>query len=368
MKMRLLVIAILLSAVHGFVHHGNINFFNRHLSEAGQRVQKVLLCSRLRRCPSKTGLSAAYCKRTFQFVPYGSKFHDETRKSICADGLVDGTDLHLSHWTGNKTPKQYLSDLSTECAFKFIETEEDSSIWKDAIIVNNHFDTDGLLSVWALMEPEKAREHKAKMLAAAAAGDFDEWGVSERGLQLNFAFLNIAKSASAEDADAYALLLPQVESLLETIDDREDLWGMDMEEVREADDLWADDIIKSSRVIDDKVNSKKQIAKPCQDHWSWQGLAICFTCHIQRMTAHVGGSLASRMRRASSATSGCAPFCRPFRHLVQHPPSTHSPPMSQVVELPPGRDDVPVRRPRSRCLGGEARAPPRARLCAHTHT
>lgn len=166
--------------------------------------------------------------------------------------MVDGTDLHLSHWTGNKTPKQYLSDLSTECAFKFIETEEDSSIWKDAIIVNNHFDTDGLLSVWALMEPEKAREHKAKMLAAAAAGDFDEWGVSERGLQLNFAFLNIAKSASAEDADAYALLLPQVESLLETIDDREDLWGMDMEEVREADDLWADDIIKSSRVIDDK--------------------------------------------------------------------------------------------------------------------
>ena len=248
--MRLVVIAVWFSVVHGFMHPGRYAFFDRF---SYHKVKPSIFGGQTRRYHCNTGLMATVCKRTFQFVPYGSKFHDDSRKSICADGLVDGTDLHLSHWTGNKTPKQFLSDSSTECAFKFIQTEEAGSVWKDAIVVNNHFDTDGLLCAWALLEPEKALAHKAKMLAAAAAGDFDEWDVSERGLQLNFAFLKLAKTASAEDANAYELLLPQVEGLLETIDDREDLWGEDIAQLREADDLWADDIIKTSRIIDDKV-------------------------------------------------------------------------------------------------------------------
>ena len=206
------------------------------------------------RCLSRGLLCAtAKCERTFQFVPYGSTFDLKTKKSICVDGLVQGTDLHLSHWSGNKTPKHYLSDLSLECAFKFIEMEQENSEWKDAVVVNNHFDTDGLLSAWALLEPEKALAHKDKMLAAAAAGDFDEWGVSDRGLQLNFAILNMAKSASAEDGDAYKLILPEVADLLSNINKREDLWGDDMARLREFDDLWADDIIQGYRVIDDKV-------------------------------------------------------------------------------------------------------------------
>ena len=206
------------------------------------------------RCLSRGLLCAtAKCERTFQFVPYGSTFDLKTKKSICVDGLVQGTDLHLSHWSGNKTPKHYLSDLSLECAFKFIEMEQENSEWKDAVVVNNHFDTDGLLSAWALLEPEKALAHKDKMLAAAAAGDFDEWGVSDRGLQLNFAILNMAKSASAEDGDAYKLILPEVADLLSNINKREDLWGEDMARLREFDDQWADDIIQGYRVIDDKV-------------------------------------------------------------------------------------------------------------------
>ena len=42
--------------------------------------------------------------------------------------------------------------------------------WRDAVVLNNHFDTDGLMSAWALLEPEKALQHESAMVMAAAAG------------------------------------------------------------------------------------------------------------------------------------------------------------------------------------------------------
>ena len=54
-------------------------------------------------------------------------------------------------------------------------------------MVNNHFDTDGLLSIWVLLDPERALACRDLLVAAAEAGDFDEWPTLDRGLWLDAA-------------------------------------------------------------------------------------------------------------------------------------------------------------------------------------
>lgn len=79
----------------------------------------------------------------------------EGRSTICVDGLVKGVDLQLSHWTNNETPDHLYADLSTEIALKFAAGEGASDPrWADAVVVNNHYDTDGVLSVFALLHPQ----------------------------------------------------------------------------------------------------------------------------------------------------------------------------------------------------------------------
>src|SRR5947209_18475639 len=109
----------------------------------------------------------------FEFVDHSARYDGET-PAIGCDGLVPGAMLDLTHWQGNRTPAEFKADTSTEIALKFVASPE-SAKWADAVVVNNHFDTDGALSVWTLLEPELAQEYRSLLIAAAEAGDFDEW-------------------------------------------------------------------------------------------------------------------------------------------------------------------------------------------------
>ena len=64
--------------------------------------------------------AAASSTRRFEFVPYGETYSGGA-KSISADGLVKGSDLHLTHWTNNETPQEFKADLSTETVFKWLK-------------------------------------------------------------------------------------------------------------------------------------------------------------------------------------------------------------------------------------------------------
>ena len=78
-----------------------------------------------------------------------------------------------------------------------------------ALVVNNHYDTDGVLSVFALLEPAAALAHEALLVAAAAAGDFDEWP-EESGIKLNAALVTLEARGGGSDDAAYRHVLPQV--------------------------------------------------------------------------------------------------------------------------------------------------------------
>jgi hypothetical protein len=86
--------------------------------------------------------------RRFQFVEESYKGNVP---AISCDGLVPGASLDLTHWQGNRTPSQYKADTSTEIALNFVAAPESGERWADAVVVNNHFDTDGVLAAWVVL-------------------------------------------------------------------------------------------------------------------------------------------------------------------------------------------------------------------------
>jgi hypothetical protein len=87
-----------------------------------------------------------------------------------------------------------------------------------------------------LSSTQEALVHKELLIAAAAAGDFEEWTAEPRGVKLDIALNKRGTQLSHEfgsesDETAYRVILPEVAGLLESLDTRQDLWGGMWEEV-----------------------------------------------------------------------------------------------------------------------------------------
>ncbi len=97
--------------------------------------------------------------------------------------MVDGVEddgLNLSHWPGNRTPAHLKADTTTEMALKLArDPGRDAWLAGVSIVSNNHFDTDGLLSVYGVLHPEEALRHERAMIRAARTGDFGEFTTAE---------------------------------------------------------------------------------------------------------------------------------------------------------------------------------------------
>ena len=112
-----------------------------------------------------------------------------------------GVDLELSHWHPNRTAKRFAADSSTEICMKFAASGESPDGY--ALVVNNHVDVDGILSVFVVLEPELSLRHRDTLVQAAEMGDF--WGWGERSAQVLFQALvqGIARQIeSGANADA----------------------------------------------------------------------------------------------------------------------------------------------------------------------
>ena len=155
--------------------------------------------------------------RGFVFVPFEGVAAPET---ICCDGLVEGSRLHLSHWEGNATPDRYRADTSVEIALRFNDAPDPAVAgWP---VVNNHFDTDGALAVWTLRFPTLAARHRALLVAAAESGDFEEWN-DDDGVRLDLAVR--ALTHGLDDAEAYHALDARLPRWLGELGDAHALWS-----------------------------------------------------------------------------------------------------------------------------------------------
>jgi hypothetical protein len=83
----------------------------------------------------------------FQF--YSEALADVPKLSV--DGTVSNS-IHFSHWQGNETAPELKADTSTEIALNLVTSPDRDRYTRNIdLVTNNHFDTDGMLSVWTVM-------------------------------------------------------------------------------------------------------------------------------------------------------------------------------------------------------------------------
>jgi hypothetical protein len=159
---------------------------------------------------------------------------------LSVDGTVDNS-IHFSHWQGNMTPPEVKADTSTEIALNLVASPNRAELTKGIeLVTNNHFDSDGVLSVWTVLNGERALPYRDLLIAAAEAGDFSEHS-SDDGVRVSIAIQGsdqaspnnddgsplagfLAGEDFDDDARAYGLVLPEVEGLLANINRYESLW------------------------------------------------------------------------------------------------------------------------------------------------
>src|SRR6266849_177157 len=156
---------------------------------------------------------------------------------LSVDGTVDNA-IHFSHWKGNQTPASVKADTSTEIALNLAAAPNREELTGGIdLVTNNHFDTDGVLSVWTMLNGERALELRDKLIAAAEAGDFSEMSTQE-GVRASIVIQGsdspgdvgsplarqLAGSEVTDDAHAYELVLPLVERVLTRTNDYASLW------------------------------------------------------------------------------------------------------------------------------------------------
>src|ERR1044071_6103727 len=170
-----------------------------------------------------------------RFEYYHEGLSDTPKLSV--DGTVENA-LHLSHWAGNATPEWLRADTSTEIALNFAASPRREELARGIeVVTNNHFDTDGVLSVWSVLAGERALELKESLIPAAEAGDFSEFP-SARAVRVSVAIQggdnpftggagsplarSLAGGAEVNEARAYELVLPEVERLVTRTDEYEE--------------------------------------------------------------------------------------------------------------------------------------------------
>ena len=187
----------------------------------------------------------------FQFY---SEALDKVPK-LSVDGTVPNS-IHFSHWEGNTTPAEVRADTSTGIALNLVASPNRVALTNNIdLVVNNHFDTDGVLSVWTVLNGERALPYRDLLIAAAEAGDFSEHS-SDDGVKVSIAIQGSNQASSNNDdasplatllaghkvdneETAYELVLPEVERLLTNVNAYESLWRDGWQSVAAAFDSFA---------------------------------------------------------------------------------------------------------------------------------
>ena len=156
---------------------------------------------------------------------------------LSVDGAWDAPGLNLSHWPGNRTPPELRHDLSTGIALNFARLPEarQSELARGCTaLANNHYDTDGVLALFALARPEQALAHEAFLLEAAAAGDLFRFP-GERAFALDALITSLGRgqgSAAGREAVVRDLIQRLPSILAGGLEQRSAHWKPELERLQ----------------------------------------------------------------------------------------------------------------------------------------
>ena len=104
------------------------------------------------------------------FVPFGQLRQQPT---IVVDSTGLGAVLTLAHWRGAATPEALRDDTSAGSCLRALHAPATHGLEARAVTAN-HFDIDGFIGVWALLNPALALAHEPLLRLTATLGDFRE--------------------------------------------------------------------------------------------------------------------------------------------------------------------------------------------------
>src|SRR6266481_7248636 len=202
---------------------------------------------------------------------------------LSVDGTV-GNSIHLSHWQGNETPAEVKADTSTEIALNVTASPNRDALTQGIeLVTNNHFDTDGVLSVWTVLTGERALELREKLIAAAEAGDFSELS-TQAGVRASIVIQGsdspidedlgsplarqLAGEPVSDEARAYELVLPHVEKVLTRTNDYASLWCDPWNRIASALDSFA----KGRSRVDEDTEAKISLVTLAPEIFSSSGV------------------------------------------------------------------------------------------------
>src|SRR5437588_4821728 len=201
-----------------------------------------------------------------RFEFYSEAIADVPKLSV--DGTVDNA-IHFSHWNGNKTPAQVKADTSTETVLNVVAAPNRNELTRSIdLVTNNHFDTDGVLSVWAMLTGERGLDLRERLIAAAEAGDFSEFS-SIDGVRASIVIQGsdspidksgsplaqqLAGKAITDEAQAYVLVLPHIEHVIKHTDQYEPLWRDSWARIERALDSFAKGASRVEEIDDAKLS------------------------------------------------------------------------------------------------------------------
>lgn len=189
---------------------------------------------------------------------------------LSVDGTVSNA-VHFSHWKGNETPVSVKADTSTEIALNLVAASNRNELTRGIdLVTNNHFDTDGVLSVWTVLTDERALDLRDRLIAAAEAGDFSELS-TEDGVRASIVIQGsesptdenagsplarqLAGEPVTDDARAYELVLPHVERVLTHTSEFEPVWREAWSRIAAALDSFA----KGTSRVDEDNEAKLSV-------------------------------------------------------------------------------------------------------------
>lgn len=168
------------------------------------------------------------------------------RKAICVDGIY-AFGLNLSHWKGANIYPEWQADTSAEIVLNFLE--KSNKINEFEWVTANHFDIDGFLGVWAILNPELALKYQAFLKATAEIGDFRTYQnneVHDFALKLvcwinqkekelfyrPFGYLETEEDEKIACVRKFDYFLPQFEKVLLNIHNYEKDWEKEYHQVK----------------------------------------------------------------------------------------------------------------------------------------
>jgi hypothetical protein len=206
-----------------------------------------------------------------KYRPYGEA---ASEPNIIVDGAAtQNTVLTLSHWPRSGTPPVLLADTSTEIVFKYLDAPA-YHVEAEAAS-NNHFDEDGLLGIFALIDPAFAQDHRQLMLDAAAAGDFGVYRSREA------ARIAMAVKALGYGTDGgYERLLPMVPELISNISTFESVWRSDDARLSTTEQLIERNLI----TVEEKPDLDLAVLRAVDGQGATQPLAEWHDCAMHGRT------------------------------------------------------------------------------------